>query len=192
MSLSLHFWRTTLLGIILSQYFEYVIPLSTVPQNFFLRNLLIVLWGGVHHMCWLAFIFFKKFCLLKIFDILIITCLNVALFGFNLLGIFCAHESDFYFPSHVYKVFSHYCLKYTFCLFAFSFLSGIPIMHMLFLLMMSHNSCRLSSHFFFSLLFLSFFILWPDSLNSRIQVNWFPFLNEAAIESFCWILHFSL
>ena len=60
-------------------------------------------------------------------------------------------DLDVLFSSHVREVFSHYCFKYTFCLFLFLFL---------FSFWNSHKSCRLSSLFFILFFFL---LLWVDN-----------------------------
>lgn len=117
-------------------------------EKFMLRDLFIVLWQ-FHYMKLLSFLAVKMLSLVLTLTIIcsLSWCLSVALFGLNLFRIFGLPGSGCLSPQVWEVFFSYYCFKYAFHPFSFSS-SGIPIVWILLLFIMSYNSCRLSLSLF--------------------------------------------
>ena len=147
-----HFWRTALPGI---EYFT---------DRFFSFNIFNMPW----HSSWPKNPYWVFF--MWIFSLFSCYFQNFLVFDFwqfnynmswsrpiqvqliwDLLGLM---DLDVHFSPQVWEIFSHYCFKYTSCPFLSSS-SGIPIMWILFLLIVSHKSCRLSSPLFILFSFYS-------------------------------------
>ena len=93
-------------------------------------------------------------------------------------------DLDVLFSSHVREVFSHYCFKYTFCLFLFLFL---------FSFWNSHKSCRLSSLFFILFSFCSSEWIISNMLSSKRMIlssAWSSLLLKFATEFFSSVIVF--
>ena len=138
-----------------------------------------------------AFFFFPAFQILSLsltFDILIMMCLGVGLFGFILVGILCASWTCVSISFTKLGKFSVIIFSNRFpisC--SFSYPSGSPMMQMLVYLRLSQR--LLTSHFFF----YSFFLL-------TVLIGWFllPYTPTRWFDSryhplYCWFpVNFSL
>ena len=108
------------------------------------------------------------------FDNLIIMCLGVILFNSTYLGPLGLMDLDVHFSPKVRKFSAIIALNILSVPLSFSCLSGIPIMRILFIFMVSHNSCRLPSIFHFFPLFVPLTVY--NVLSSRLLIILFCFL----------------
>lgn len=125
-----------------------------------------------------------------IFDYLIIICLSVALFGFNLvLDALNLMDLGVHFSPPGQEVSSHCCFKWNIFSVPFSFFSpGILRMQILCIFIVSYSSCRFFSLSFFYLsapLTGKFSSSYPQIADSSFCIV------ESTFASICWILQFS-